>query len=200
MGRTLKFAFAATVLTAGTACGLISLATFSNAGSPAQPQIAPSQAMPAAAESRNVEPGPIPTNPAFAPAPVQGSVQQESDAFQNWSPSVAVLPGDLGEMGPSLKLGLDDVRNKDMAFCFRDLERQGDDAGVARTSTRATDFLLYLEVRDGVVDVVDAKVARPGMLPPSVQECCRDVLRGLEVKTFFTVPGERFTYIYEVEA
>jgi hypothetical protein len=89
-----------------------------------------------------------------------------------------------------------------MAFCFRDLESgHGDDAGVARTSsTRATDFVLYLEAREGAVDVVDAKVARPGTLPSSVLECCRDVLRGLEVKTFFTVPGEHFSYVYEVEA
>src|SRR5690242_13622082 len=52
--------------------------------------------------------------PALAAAP-------RGDAFRNWSGSVAVLPGELGEMGPSLKLGLDSARNNDMAFCFRDL-------------------------------------------------------------------------------
>jgi hypothetical protein len=117
----------------------------------------------------------------------------ESRDFQNWSAKVAKLPGELGEMGPSLKLGLDAARNNDMAFCFRDLK------GVA-SGTLATDFMLYLETRDGAIDVVGAKVARPGTLPPSVQECCLEVLRGLEVKVFFGTPGQRYAYIYEIEA
>jgi hypothetical protein len=121
---------------------------------------------------------------------------EERDDFKNWSASVAKLPGDLGEMGPSLKLGLDNARNNDMAFCFRELKG---DAGAAG-KTLATDFMLYIETRDGAADVVGAKVARPGALPPSVQECCLQVLRGLEVKVFFGTPGQRYAYIYEIEA
>jgi hypothetical protein len=118
------------------------------------------------------------------------------DDFQNWSASVAKLPGDLGEMGPSLKLGLDTARNNDMAFCFRGLKG---DAGAAG-KTLATDFVLYLETRDGAVDVVGAKEARPGALPPSVRDCCLEVLRGLEVRVYFSTPGQRYAYIYEIEA
>jgi hypothetical protein len=121
---------------------------------------------------------------------------EKRDEFQNWSTSVAKLPGDLGEMGPSLKLGLDAARNNDMAFCFREL----DAADRAPRKILATDFMLYLESRDGVVDVVGAKVARPGSLPPAVQECCLEVLRGLEVKVFFGTPGQHYSYIYEIES
>ena len=133
---------------------------------------------------------PEPPRAVVAPAPVH--VEPERDAFRNWSDGVAVLPKDLGEMGPSLKLGLDDVRNNDMAFCFRELENGG-------RGSRATDFMLYIETREDAVDVVEARVARPGALPPSVVECARDVLRGLEVKVFEAVPGQHFRYIYEVE-
>jgi hypothetical protein len=120
---------------------------------------------------------------------------EKRDDFQNWSPSVAKLPSDLGEMGPSLKLGLDKARNDDMAFCFRELQ-----GNATAGRTLATDFILYLETRDGAVDVVGAKVARPGALPPTVQECCLEVLRGLEVKVFFGTPGQRYAYIYEIES
>lgn len=121
---------------------------------------------------------------------------EKRDDFQNWSASVAKLPGELGEMGPSLKLGLDSARNNDMAFCFRDLK--GDASAAGRNL--ATDFVLYLETREGVVDVVGAKEARPGALPPSVRDCCLEVLRGLEVKVFFATPGQRYAYIYEIES
>jgi hypothetical protein len=117
---------------------------------------------------------------------------EERDDFKNWSPSVAHLPRDLGEMGPSLKLGLDNARNNDMEFCFRGLK--------GAPGMLATDFMLYLETRDGAVDVVGAKVARPGTLPPSVRDCCLEVLRGLEVKAFFGTPGQRYAYVYEIES
>ncbi len=116
----------------------------------------------------------------------------EERDFKNWSASVAKLPRDLGEVGPSLKLGLDNVRNNDMEFCFRGLK--------GAPGMLATDFMLYLETRDGEVDVVGAKVARPGTLPPSVRDCCLEVLRGLTVKVFFGTPGQRYAYVYEIES
>jgi hypothetical protein len=150
---------------------------------------------PAAPEPAPIAVAPAPAPIAIAPAPVAAPApQQERDDFKNWSDTVAHLPQDLGDVGPSLKLGLDEVRNKDMEFCFRNMEPGG------RWSTRATDFVLYLESREDAVDVIDAKVARPGALPPAVLECCRDVLRGLEVKVFSAVPGQRLTYVYEIEA
>lgn len=156
-------------------------------------RVADAAPVPVAVNTSDLAPAPAEPRPAravVAPAPVAQGPQR--DEFRNWSDGVAVLPKDLGEMGPSLKLGLDDVRNNDMAFCFRTLENGG-------SGSRATDFLLYIETREDAVDVVEARVARPGALPPSVVECAREVLRGLEVKVFFAVPGKRFSYIYEVE-
>jgi hypothetical protein len=57
----------------------------------------------------------------------------------------------------------------------------------------------YLETRKGAVDVVDARVARPGTLPPEVLECCREVLRGLELDVSVAEQGARFRYLYEIE-
>ena len=189
-----KYAVAAVVVIAmGSAAMLL---TRDSDASALTPRAAPAAAVPSAPEP-SAPAAPAPVRITFAPAPTPVAAappQQERDNFKNWSAKVSALPEDLGEVGPSLKLGLDDARNNDMAFCFRDMDHSGP------WSTRATDFMLYLETRDGAVDVVDAKVARPGSLPPSVVECCRDVLRGLEVKVFFAVPGQRLSYIYEIEA
>jgi hypothetical protein len=138
--------------------------------------------------------------PEPAPAPAAGPLRQEGTDYRDWSASVAILPAALGGMGPSLKLGLDAARNDDMAFCFRGLERGGAAPGAAEWKTiRAADLLLYLEAEEGAVDVVDATVARSGTLPPSVVECCREVLRGMQITVLFAVPGQRYRYIYEIE-
>jgi hypothetical protein len=191
--NAVKYALIAVVLIAGGSITL--LLTRDSDASALAPRAAPEVAIPPAIEaSAPAAPAPRPIAVAPAPAPAAAPApEQEREAFKNWSASVALLPKDLGELGPSLKLGLDNARNNDMAFCFRDLEQSG-------RGTLATDFVLYLESREDTIDVVDAKVARPGTLPPSVLECCRDVLRGLEVKVFFAVPGQRFSYIYEIEA
>ncbi|HET9596743.1 MAG TPA: hypothetical protein VFP65_14235, partial [Anaeromyxobacteraceae bacterium] len=131
-----------------------------------------------------------------APAATRAAPARDvSAAYRDWSRSVAVLPKDLGQMGPSLKLALDDARNKDMAFCFSEVE------GAPHPRTiRSSNLMLYLQSRDGVVDVVEAQVAHPGDLPPSVVDCACEVLRGMEVKVFFTTPGQRYSYLYEIEA
>jgi len=130
------------------------------------------------------------------PAPAARAPRAETDQFRNWSPAVATVPKDLGQMGPSLKLALDNARNADMAFCFRGLEPvQGEPHRI-----RSSNLMLYLESRQDVVDVVEARVAHPGDLPPAVVDCARDVLRGMEVKVFFAVPGTRYSYLYEIEA
>jgi hypothetical protein len=128
--------------------------------------------------------------PVLAPRPVLDPGRQ-AKADDDWGgPKAALLPSDLGKMGPSLKTALDRTRSEDMAFCFRDL--------TPGTPRRAGDVMLYLEVRDDVADVVDAKVAREGTLPPDVMDCCREVLRGLEVKVTFPALG-RYRYVFEVE-
>ena len=192
MNTTIRYALVAVVLIAAGSVAMV-LAYDSDA-SALMPRATPAAAIPTALEASAPAAAPAPAPTAIAPARVTAPVrEQEQDHFKSWSPTVAHLPGDLGEFGPSLKFGLDEARNNDMAFCFRDVDQSGRGA-------LATDFILYLEAREDAVDVVDVKVARPGNLPPSVRECCRDVLRGLEVKVFFSVPGQRFSYSYEVEA
>jgi hypothetical protein len=185
-----KYAFAAVAVIAAGSVALIWNHDSDAAALAPAPAAAPAAA-PAVLEA--IAPAaPTPAPVVSAPAPVAAPAQPERDDFKNWSSDVAKLPQDLGEMGPSLKLGLDSVRNNDMAFCFRELEDGGN-------RSRATDFVLYLEAREDAVDVVDAKVARPGALPASVIDCAREVLRGVEVKVFFAVPGH-YSYIYEIEA
>ena len=198
MRNAVKYVLAAVVVIAVGSVGLL-ITRDSDASAltprPAAANPPPLETSAPAAPAPAPMPAPAPPRVAIAPAPVAAPApEQERDNFKHWSATVAVLPEDLGEVGPSLKLGLDEARNNDMAFCFRDMDHSGP------WSTRATDFLLYIETRDGAVDVDDAKVARPGSLPPSVVECCRDVLRGLEVKVFFSVPGQRYSFMYEIEA
>ena len=192
MNTAVRYALVAVVLVAAGSVAMV--LAYDSDPSALVSRATPAAAIPTALETSAPAAAPAPAPIAIAPARVTAPApEQEQDHFKNWSPTVAHLPEDLGEMGPSLKFGLDDARNNDMAFCFRDVEQSG-------RGTLATDFILYLEAREDAVDVVDVKVARPGNLPPSVRECCRDVLRGLEVKVFFSVPGQRFSYTYEVEA
>ncbi|HEY5629970.1 MAG TPA: hypothetical protein VIR16_10720 [Candidatus Limnocylindrales bacterium] len=197
MVRTVQIALAAVaVLAAG--CIALLTATDADAQSPAPAKLAaPVQApaVPAAVAAPAVRRAPVASAPVAPAAPAE-----EKDAFEKWSPSIAKLPKDLGEVGPSLKLALDDARNNDMAFCFRELDQRADGAEAAPRTLRATDFVLYIETREGTADVVEAKVARPGTLPQNVVDCARDVLRGLEVKVYFASPGAHFSYIYEIEA
>jgi len=123
---------------------------------------------------------------------------------RQWSTvNIAFLPEDLGRrLGPSLKTGLDVARNDAMAFCFREPERDAEPPPRAIPTwlpRRAGSLILNLEAREGAVDVVDATVARRGTLPPEVLECCREVLRGMEIKVSFAEPGARFRYFYEIE-
>jgi hypothetical protein len=128
-------------------------------------------------------------------------------ADRQWSTvAIALLPEHLGRrLGPSLKAALDATRNDDMAFCFREPQRGGEaapDAIATWVPRRDGSLVLYLEAREGavdVVDVVDARVARPGTLPPEVLECCREVLRGMEIKVPFAEPRARFRYVYGIE-
>jgi hypothetical protein len=143
-------------------------------------------------------PAPLAAAPALAPAPAAGTPTPAPDpdkAYRDWSSKVAVLPQDLGQMGPSLKLALDDARNKDMAFCFREVE-----GAPGPHTIRSSNLVLFLETREGAVDVVEARIAHAGTLPPAVVDCAVEVLRGMAVKVFFVVPGQRYSYLYEIEA
>jgi hypothetical protein len=153
---------------------------------------APSPEVPRAfAPSRPAQPGAV-----AAPAP---ALPPERDAVQEaWRGTpAAVLPKDLGEVGPELKLALDKQQREDMEFCFRD--PGGNGRMEAQTPRRAGNLVLFLEEREGAVDVVRAKVAQPGTLPPEVMECARQVAEGLEMKVSRAEPGKKLRYLYEIE-
>jgi hypothetical protein len=139
-----------------------------------------------------------PERPAQPPAPESPRPEDLDPAWK--AAKVTSTPSELGDMGPSLTLGLDAARRSDMAFCFRQLEQQEAEAGAPQPPHRRAGLVqLYVQTRENAVDVVDARVSNPGNLPPQVLDCCREVLRGLEVGVFFAEPGKRFRYLVEIE-
>ena len=110
---------------------------------------------------------------------------------------MSVLPKDLGDIGPEVKLALDKQQREDMDFCFRDANGNG--RMEAQTPRRAGNLMLFLETREGAVDVVHATIAAAGTLPADVMECARQVASGLELKVVSAAPGTKLRFLYEVE-
>jgi hypothetical protein len=133
-----------------------------------------------------------PATPAVAPAPSEAPATPPVAAPPRIAFAARAAPV-AAAVAPQPERDAFAKWSSDVAFCFRDLVDGG-------RGSRATDLMLYLQTREDAVDVVEAKVARPGALPPSVVECAREVLRGVEVKVFFATPGQRFSYLYEIEA
>jgi hypothetical protein len=139
-----------------------------------------------------------PAQPATAAAPAPAPAAQRDALQEAWrGTSVAVMPKDLGAMGPAIKLALDKVQREDMDFCFREPGKEG--RMEAKTPRRASNLMLFLETREGAVDVVEARVANAGTLPAAVVECCLEVARGLEIPLPSAEPGKRMQHLYEIE-
>ena len=131
-----------------------------------------------------------PAADAGAAAPDQGP---DARAWRN-APMAFGLR-ELGAMGPYVKAGLDAAR-RDMEFCFR---QEGAPSGAEPGAQKAAVFLLYLEAREGALDVVDARPESMGSAPPRLVECCRDVLRGYVIPAFNSVPGRRYRFRFVLE-
>lgn len=102
---------------------------------------------------------------------------------------------ELGAMGPYVKAGLDAAR-RDMDFCFQqDADGPEADGGPRKPAV----LLLYLEAREGALDVVDARPESTGDATPRLLECCREVLRGYEIPAFKAVPGRRYRFRFLLE-
>jgi hypothetical protein len=168
----------------------------------------PLSPQPARLASKDVQPPPVMVRTVQAEAPrppPPAAPPRDAGPTGAWSAAErASLPRDLGKMGPSLSLGLDAARRDDMEFCFRDAaaDRSGGSDEAPRVKAlsgrRSVVLMLYLEAREGAVDVIDARVEKAGNMPSSIVECCQQVLRGLEVGVFFAKPG-RYKYLYEIE-
>jgi hypothetical protein len=146
---------------------------------------------------------PEPGAPPAAAWPAPASPDDGPDGAAWRKARVAFQVRELGRMGPYVKTALDAAR-RDMAFCFRRAARaeagapapEGD-AAAARGQPAV--LLLYLEAREGTLDVVYTRTDYPGDTPPAVVECCREVLGGLEIRAFGAVPGRRYRLKFRLE-
>jgi len=102
-----------------------------------------------------------------------------------------------------VKAGLDAAR-RDMAFCFSragdaPAPAEGSDDGAPPPPSDPAVLLLYLEAREGALDVIEATTERLGTAAPELVECCREVLRGREIPAFDAVPGRRYRLTYRLQ-
>jgi hypothetical protein len=144
-------------------------------------------------------PPPRPATHAAAPRPEDGP---DGQAWRQ--AKLAFGLRELGRMGPYVKVGLDAAR-RDMEFCFREAglsagapPPSADPDAPAPPPPDPAVLQLYLEAREGALDVVDVRVDHRGAATPELLECCRDVLQGLEIRTFGGAPGRRYRMKYRL--
>ncbi len=126
-----------------------------------------------------------------------------------WKSSrLAFRPRELGKVGRDVKIGLDAAR-RDMASCFG---RTGGDPVPAGSSDRAAPdhtappvpsdpgvLLVYIEAREGALDIIEARTERLGSATPELVECCRGVLRGRQIPAPGAVAGRRYRVKFRLE-
>jgi hypothetical protein len=160
-------------------------------GGPALPAASPGPGGDAGARGAAGASPPAASAAAARPAPDEGP------GGAAWRKArVAFQLRELGRMAPYVKTALDDAR-REMAFCFRgaahaDAGGPAPDGDAPAPRPRPAILLLYLEAREGALDVVDTRTDHLGDASPEVVECCREVLRGLEIPAFGAVPGARY--------
>jgi hypothetical protein len=168
-------------------------------GVEAPPTAAPTPNDSVRAERGPAQPGgveapstPTPTDAAAPAAPVRPARPPVNVA--GWERArLAFGFRELGRIAPYVKTGLDAARG-DMAFCFARGAPRDPDAPADPTI-----LTLYLEAREGAIDVVESAVDHRGAARPELLECCREVLRGYEISAFGAVPGERYRLKYALE-
>jgi hypothetical protein len=157
---------------------------------PVEPSSAPgwaSRAAPPATAGAGSEA--VPGAEAMTPAP-----EQIDPAWNRVH--VAARLRDLGPVAPYVSAGLIAAR-EEMTHCFpaEPPPVVAPPAGPKRDDENWVDpavLLLYLESRQGFIDVVEATVESFGTESPQVVSCCREVLRGHEIPAVHTGPGQRY--------
>jgi hypothetical protein len=160
---------------------------------PSQPEEAPTVASPLARSA--AEPGRAPETP------IRTQAQPPDEGLDGpaWKSSkLAFGMRELGKMGPYVKVGLDAAR-RDMEFCFRETAERASSPDAPALPPDPGVLLLYLDAREGAIDVIDARMEHPGTSTPALVECCREVLRGFEIPAFGAVPGERYRVRFALE-
>jgi hypothetical protein len=169
----------------------------------------PSEAL-AAAPPDAVPPEPEPA-PADAPEAQTDAAATTASAppddgldGPSWRSSrLAFRPRELGKVGRYVKVGLDAAR-RDMAFCFRGTggdpaPADGSDDGTPRLPSAPGILLLYIEAREGALDIIEARTERLGTATPELVECCRGVLRGRHIPAFDAMPGRRYRVKFRLQ-
>jgi len=151
--------------------------------------------LPAPGNPATPDPAPPDPSPPMT-VPAEAAPQDEPDLASWDSARFAFTFRELGAMGPYVKVGLDGAR-RDMAFCFDQPGAAAADP--AEVSSQPAVLLLYLEAREGAIDVVDVRAERLGGATSPFVECCRQVLRGLEIPAFKAVPGQRYRVRFQLD-
>lgn len=152
---------------------------------PSGPGAAPFGRFPA----RGAPPAPAP------PAPLP------EDLDPSWRDSRVVFRlRELGADTPYVVAGLREARAQ-MGRCFEaeSAGRSGMGPGEADAAGAPAVLVLYLDSREGAIDVVEVRAESLGNASRSLVECCRDVLRGHEIRSPKAVPGRRYRVHYPLQ-
>jgi hypothetical protein len=116
------------------------------------------------------------------------------------SARLAFRPRELGALGPYVRQGLASAR-REMASCFGQAgatappdhpEADPDDDAPPPPSSEPAVLLLFLEARQGALDVIDARAEVLGSVPAEQVACCIEALRGREIPVLGAEPGRRY--------
>jgi len=146
-------------------------------------------------------PRPAATHAGVAAAPVaEGVVLAPEQVDPAWNDvRLTSRLQELGAVAPYVNMGLKAAREA-MSHCFAAEQAAGGDLpGSARgvdEDTSPAVLLLYLEARDRAIDVVEVAVESLGASSPQLVSCCREVLRGHEIRSPNTTPGRRYRLRY----
>jgi hypothetical protein len=143
-------------------------------------------------------PGRFSPGGATAPAP---PAPLPEDLDPSWRDSRAVFRlRELGADTPYVVAGLRDARGQ-MSRCFEaeSAARPGTAPADPEAAGSPAVLVLYLESREGAIDVVEVREESLGTASRSLVECCRDVLRGHEIRSPKAVPGRRYRVHYPLQ-
>lgn len=141
------------------------------------------------------------TSPGGPAAPVpDASGEPASPAPEDIDPAwrtskVVFRLREMGAVAPFVDIGLRAAR-EEMRHCF---DAEGASPGAEGAPAEPATLLLYLESREGAIDVVDARTDDLGTSSRALVDCCREVLRGYEIAAAGVVPGRRYRVKYVLQ-